>query len=145
MGLNIYPTSSKSGVEASVSDYGELVTAPLNYNSVSYQELASTGTAYNFATPKAGEEIILNGIIVSAGKNVSATTAAEVVLFRATGPDSAVVDKVIVSLELLKNERSSYFGLNLKIQNGFWINATTTDAEIKMSVFYYYARSVLNG
>ena len=120
-----------------VTKYGQLVTAPLAYSEPVLVEMTTPGQVYNFAEPNAGESIVITDIIVSADKSVSNTTPADVRIYESDGIDSTTVIKGIVAPQLTGSSNQSYIGLNLLVPEGLWINATTTDASILITIMYY--------
>lgn len=120
-----------------VTRFGQLVTAPLAYSEPVLVEMSSVGQVYNLAEPIAGESIVITDIIVSANKQVSNTTPADVRLYESDGIDSTTVIKGIVAPQLTGSSNVDYIGLNMLVPEGRWINATTDDATILLTIMYY--------
>ena len=120
-----------------VTPRGQLVVAPLSYSTPVTKQLAVADTAYNFIEPLAGHFIVITDIIASAGKTVSNTTPADVVVYQASAIDTATVDDVIVQPQLLRGASSPLTGMNLEVPAGKWVNAKTDDAAVLLTIMFY--------
>ena len=127
-----------SGNAATVTDFGQLVVAPVAYSSVVQAELAVIDTAYNLLEPSQGQQIVITDIILTANREVGVNDAT-VELYLATGPEELVFTPAdaVLSLELEKNGKLALNGLNLITRAGAWINAKTNDATIFVTLMYY--------
>ena len=137
MSLNVKITGEHSDVRVKVTKFGQLVTAPLAYSEPVFQRLTVTGQAYNFIEPLAGHSAVITDIIVSADKNVSATSPADIAVYQSDEVDSLNLVKGIVSPQLIRSSNVSYIGLNMIVPEGRWVNAFTDDAEILITVMFY--------
>lgn len=124
-------------VRAKVTRYGQLVVAPIAYSTPILVELITPGTVFNFLEPRAGESIVITDIIASANKNVSNTTPADVLIYQSNEANSSEVIEGIVSPQLTGSSNVDYIGLNLLIPEGRWVNATTDDATVLVTIMYY--------
>jgi hypothetical protein len=127
--------------DAMVTKRGQLVTAPLKYNTTYFNAMTATGTAYNFITPKTGEQFVITGYIVSSDKNVNATNGAIVSIYEATSLTATSASKTILTLDLGKLDGAQVVGLNILTSKGVWINSTTDDATINLTILGYYIDS----
>ena len=126
----------KSGIAATVTEFGQLITAPVDYSVVTQAEASTIDTAYNLVEPTSGQQVVVTDIILSANRSIGVNDAT-VVLYTATAPDTTTVDGGILSLELEKNGKMILTGLNLITEAGKWINIKTNDATIFATVMYY--------
>ena len=123
---------------AKVSEYGQLVTSPLEYSEPYTASLDSTGTAFTIAVPKVGHRFIITDIILDAGKDVSASTAGTIVLYEGDSVDDTTGSKTILTVEMLKNTDRTITGLNMIVSEGVWLSMKTSDATISATVLGYY-------
>ena len=127
-----------SGTRALVSIYGQLIVAPFDYDGSAFQKLDATGTAFSFFPPIASRRFVITGMRIKASRNVSNTVDADVIVFEADGPASTVVVKVLHQELLIRGESTALLPLNLLVSEGMFINATTTDADVTITIFGYY-------
>lgn len=125
-------------VKAKVTPQGQLVVAPLEFNKPYFQSLDTTDTAFTFIRPVAGKQFVIDAVVVSADRNVSATTAAHVILFEADAEDSTTSLNTIFHFDLVKNTRQALSQLNTAISSGVWLNATTDDTTVNITILGYY-------
>jgi hypothetical protein len=128
---------AKTGNAATVTRFGQLVTAPLDYSTPVAREILTINEAVNFLVPEAGQNIVITDIIVSADKDVSNTTPANVTIYQATAPDELTEEQVVVEPQLLRGSNFILTGLNWFIPEGFWLNAKTDDAGVLITIAAY--------
>lgn len=136
-GLSVRIRDNDSKLNARVTKYGQLVTAPLQYSTPIFREMNSTGTAFNFITPSAGKSIVITDIIASADKSVSNTTPADIIIFSAAEANLTTPIQTIVRPQLTGSSNFTLPGQNIIIGQGLWINATTDDATILLTIMFY--------
>ena len=127
-----------SGMAATVTDFGQLVVAPIDYSSVVQGELDTINTAVNLLTPTQAQQIVITDIILTANRSIGANDAT-VDLYLADGPEELVFTPAdaVLSLELEKNGKLTLTGLNLITRPGAWINAKTDDNTVFVTLMYY--------
>ena len=130
-------TDHKSGNAASVSEYGQLIVAPLQYSKSVAQDLDPINTAFSFIEPRMGQKIVITDIIASADKNVSVTSPADIVIYTADGPEQLTPTEVIVNPQLIRADNLPLIGLNMLVDQGLWVNAKTDDNIVKVTIMYY--------
>lgn len=130
-------TDPKTGNVARVTKFGQLVAAPLDYSVPIEVDLVLPGVAFNFLEPVPGESIVITDIIVSSNKDVSQTDPAEVDIFEADTVDSTIANPRIIKPQLTRSSNLTLNGLNLLVPEGKYINATTTDATIILTIMFY--------
>ena len=139
MSLRVEIKDEDSDYAARVTKFGQLVTAPLQYSTPVAKSLNAINTPFNFIEPQPGQSIIITDILVSADKNVSNTTPCDVNVFESDGIDSSNVIQTLIRPQLLRGDYQNVTGLNLIVPPGFWVNATTDDDVILLTIMYYYA------
>lgn len=137
MGVPSVIKDLKTGQSARVTEYGQLVVAPLAYSTPVLLSMVTPGIAYNFIEPAGGQSVVITDIIVSADKDVSATTPAEIAIYEADAPDTLNVVASIVTPQLVRSDNFILSGLNLLVPEGLWVNATTSDSTIKLTIMFY--------
>lgn len=138
MTLGVEIKDDDSDLRARVTKYGQLVTAPLAFSNPVAKSLDVINTAFNFVEPQPGQSIIITDILTSADKNVSATDPANVIIYESDGIASLTNLRTLVQPQLIKSGNYLAIGLNLIVGEGRWINATTDDNNILLTILYYY-------
>lgn len=127
---------SKSGNRATITEFGQLVVAPVDYSTPSTQTLDVAATAYNFVEPSQDQKIVITDIIMTANKNVGAGDAT-VILYEASEIDTLTSDKDILNLEMIKQSNIVMTGLNMVVTEGKFVNAQTDDDDVFITVMFY--------
>lgn len=125
-----------SGNRATVTRFGQLVVAPVDYSTPVAKTLDVINTAYNFVDPVMGKNIVITDIILTANKNVGAGDAT-VVVYEANAPDTTTSDKDIINLEMIKQSNLALTGLNMIVSEGKFVNAKTDDDDVFVTIMYY--------
>jgi hypothetical protein len=127
-----------SGMAATVTEFGQLVTAPVDYSQISQQSGLVNDQAYNLAVPTQGQQIVVTSIILTGGRDIG-STGATVDLYLATSPDATTFtpEDAVFSLELVKNGQLVLNNLNLITEAGKWINFKTDDNTVYCTILYY--------
>ena len=127
----------ESGGRSRITEFGQLVVAPISYSSAVEHDMDVINTAFNFAEPVHGKSIVITDIIASANNSVSNTTPADIVVYQADSATSLVSLSGIVRPQLVRANNFILTGLNLIVPPGVWINATTTDDDILLTIMFY--------
>ena len=122
---------------AQVSPSGELAVSPVRYSDTKFVELAVNDVIYNFYPPLPGKQFVITGITAKADKGVSSTVDAIVVIYEASTEDTATVDKILHSDAMVEGDRIN-LKPNIIVNEGKFINATSSDTDIHMSIFGFY-------
>jgi hypothetical protein len=140
MSLNVLIQNGTTGgnFPAKVTFRNQLVTAPLEFNDTYYAMLDTITIPFNLITPRTGKQFVIDGLIISGDRNINNTTGAIVSIFEADAADSAVSTKQIFSLDVGRLDRGNATGLNIITTEGVWINATTDDTNISVTLIGYY-------
>lgn len=126
------------GHVATVTNKGQLVTAPLSFSEAYTQEVNATATAFNFVGPKEGKQFVITDILLYADKNVGVNDAS-VQIYEADSDTETTITKTILDIEMVKQTSRDITGLNLIITAGKWVNIKTDDATIFATIMGYYA------
>jgi len=126
-----------TNLPAKVTSFGQLVTAPIEYSDASAQNLDVVGTAFNLAVPEHGKAIVITDVIASANNTVSNTSPADIVIYESDSATSLTELSVIVRPQLVRANNFILTGLNLIVPPGRWINASTTDNSILVTLMFY--------
>jgi hypothetical protein len=124
--------------KAKVSEYGEVVVAPYDYSTSYFQNMGTANTAYNFVEPVQGKFFVIRTIILQANKNVNATTGQVVDIYEAESATATTIDKRLIEVEMIKNDRFFLTGLNIRITEGKFINGKTEDDDVLVTVAGFY-------
>lgn len=133
--VNIMDTLNGVGVR--VSRFGQLIVAPIDYSTPIEHDLDVADVAFNFIEPVAGHSIVITAIIVAADKDVSVTEPASIEIFEADAIDSTTPNPEIINPQLLRGANLPLIGLNMIVPEGKWVNATTTDTIITLTLLFY--------
>lgn len=132
-------TDPATGVRARVTSLGQLVTAPLAFSTPVRRDLNAEGVAFNFVPPSDGQQIVITDIIVSGAKSVSANDPADVQVFGSDAAESTTQVVPLLRLPASRGLTTAVTGVNFNIGAGVWLNATTDDATVRLTIAYYYA------
>ena len=124
-----------TGVGARVTEFGQLVTSPIDYSTSSQIVADVADLPYNLVGPEHGRSIIITSILLTANKNVGVNDAT-VTMYSAT-TETATTGTDILQIELARNGQLVLTGLNLRIDSGLFLNVKTNDATVYATVFYY--------
>ena len=124
--------------KAKVSRYGEQIVSPYDYSVSYFKNLDIANQGYSFVGPKQGQFFVITSIYFQANKNVSASTAADVVLFESNDEDNVTVSKSIYQFEMVRRDVISLTSLNIKISEGKYLNGKTTDDDVLATISGYY-------
>lgn len=138
MALPIHIADPRTGKLARVSPAGQLAVAAVGFDDSKFVELAADDTAYNFFAPRSGQTFIITVIRAKADRDVSTTVDATVIVYEASSDSSTTTDKVLHQDAMVRAESFTMTGLNIKVTEGKWVNAKTTDDDIHMTIMGYY-------
>ena len=124
-----------TGVGARVTEFGQLVTSPIDYSVSSQIVAAVADLPYNLVGPEHGRSIIVTSIILTANKNVGVNDATVTLYSSSTATATTGAD--ILQLELERNGKLVLTGLNLRVESGLFLNVQTNDATVYATVLYY--------
>ena len=119
-----------TGVSARVTEFGQLVTSPIDYSVSSQIVAAVDDLPYNLVAPEQGRSIIITSILLTANKNVGVNDAT-VTLYSSSTADATTGN------DILQIGQLTLTGLNLRIDKGLFLNVKTNDETVYATVFYY--------
>ena len=137
MSLNTRIVDPKTNKGAIVTEFGQLVVATIAYSDPVARNMNVIGVAFNFAGPTQDQQIVITDILVSADRNVSNTTPANIEIYEADAIDSIIPADAIMSPQLIRAANLPMTGLNLIVREGKWLNAKTDDAAILLTIMFY--------
>ena len=121
-----------------VSDYGELVVAPISYSSASVQLLDTNDTGVVFIPPISGKRIVITTMIFGTDKDVSATIGSAIEIYESSTGSGETVATSIFQVDLIKQTTLSLVGVNVITSEGTWVMGKASDDDVKVSIYYYY-------
>lgn len=132
----------KTGGASRITPDGEVVVAPYSYSKTYSTILADTDN-HEVISGITGHDFILMSFWISAGKTVSPTTAATVLMYEANPHDLGVSLQEHVDVGLVQNQIfTSPSNLQLRLAEGASLVASTDDATVKVSAVGYYIPKV---
>ena len=123
--------------KARVTQFGQLVTAPLDYSTLVTREISAVNVAVNFVPPKQGHRIVITDIMLQANKQVTGEAIVNIYTSD-TSPDSLIIVEELFTTEILKQDSRDLIGLNIILEPGRWLNGKTDDDDINATVGFYY-------
>tara|TARA_R110002096_G_scaffold276_1_gene1550 strand:+ start:54 stop:473 length:420 start_codon:yes stop_codon:yes gene_type:complete len=124
-----------TGIGARVTEFGQLVTSPIDYSLSSQVVAIVDDLPYTAVSPEQGRSIIITSIILTANKDVGVNDAT-VTLYSASTA-GATTGEDILQLELERNGKLVLTGLNLKVDGGLFLNIKTSDTIVYATILYY--------
>jgi len=123
--------------KARVTQFGQLVTSPLDYSTLITKVIPTANVAVNYVAPKQGHRIVITDILLQANKNV--TNEAVVNIYTSdVGPDDLVIKEELFTTEIVRQGNRDLTGLNIILEPGRWLNGKTDDDDINATVGFYY-------
>lgn len=106
------------------------------FDEIEFNELAVANQAYNFYQPLAGSRFILTGVVATADNSV--TGDATVIIYEASTPETATVDKVLFQFVLLKNQQLVIPNFQIAVSPDVWVNCKTDDDDVHTSIVGHF-------
>jgi hypothetical protein len=122
--------------KATVTEFGQLVVAPVDYSAPVTAEMNTPNVPYLLISPVEGKGVVVTTIILTANRNVGVNDAT-VTLYTSDVADGAIPANPEVKLEMIKSSNLPLSGLNLFIPKGRFIIAQTNDATIFVTLGFY--------
>lgn len=147
MGGNRRIVDPLTNVPANVTDFGQLVVAPIDYSTPIAQQLPASAQAFNFIEPKQDRIIVITDILLATDKS-AAINGTIIEVYDTSASDSIVIDELIIRADLTRQGIRDLTGLNLRIPAGKWVNAKADGIGSEVTIMFYYApilRSAGNG
>ena len=137
MSLNSNILDPTGKYTAKVTEYGQLVVAPVAYSNSYFNTLAVNNTAYNFAVPNSGKRFVITDILIATNKDVG-VNGGLIEIYESQGLTDTTITKTIYTTQMIKNTTQSITGLNLILTEGVWLNAKTDDNTAYLTIMGYY-------
>ena len=138
MPLDVAITGSTNSVRARITNQGELKVSASEFSIPVKQTMDGTGV-FSFFPPKTGEKLIITGIILNASRSV--TNEALITIFEAASVTGTSVTDIL-AVDVAKSTTIPLLGLNLEVNTGVWVNATTDDPTCNVTILAHYVRHV---
>ncbi len=122
---------------AKVTTRGQLVTAPLEFSNLIFQNLSVDDVAENFFEPIAGKRLVITDVIADASRDVG-VNGATVDIFETDAIDSEIIDKQLFQFDMPKQTDKVLTSLNVITTEGKFINAKTDDNNVLLSIGGYF-------
>ena len=126
-----------TNVSAKVTSRGELVVGRLAFSSAYNATAAVINTGYNLIVPKAGQCFVITDLLIYANKDVGAGDAT-ISVYTATTVASTAVVRELLGTEIKANTSRDLTGLNLIVEEGYWVNVKTDDNTVFFTMMGYY-------
>lgn len=127
------------GVNAEVTQRGQLIVAPIQYSSPFSVSLIAVDTAYNLVWPKADNHFVVTDLLITGEKSVDVNTDATVIIYEADSDTTLTELNVLFSLSVPRSGIIPMTGLNVITGNiTKYINIKTSDATINCTLMGYY-------
>ena len=136
MSAPVYIVDPKTGHKATVSEFGQLTTAPVDYSTPVQQKLDVINSAYTMIKPVDGKLIIITDIILTANKNVGVNDATVTIYTSKTEGELIAVGNII-ELEMQEKTSLPITGINAKVDGGLYVNAKTDDNDVFITIMFY--------
>lgn len=134
-----YIIDPRNGKAARVTEFEQVVTGNLDFDSVAQARVTVADTAYSLIEPENGKSIIITGLILSGNKSISATTDAVVSVYTANAIEDIDAQSGVVEVDINRSGRLVLTGINLRVQPGLFVNIKSDQTEINATIFYYRA------
>lgn len=122
-------------IQARVTPRGELITGAIEHSQPYYVELGVNDQIYNAVPGKVGWAFVITGMIIGADRNVN--TDCTVHIYEATSADGVTSRDIFIG-DVNKGQTLPLVGLNVITEPTRWINATTDDDDVDLTIFGYY-------
>lgn len=136
MAAPCYIVDPKTGNTATVSEYGQITVAPVDYSVTAQEKLTAINTAYTMIEPVDGKLIIVTDIILTANKNVGVNDAT-VTLYTTEVAGNLTPTGDLLELEMIQKSTLAINGINNKVEPGLYVNAKTDDNDVFVTIMYY--------
>jgi len=123
---------------ACVTSVGQVITAPFDYDLAEFRSLSVIDTAFNFYQPQIGKQFVITGMRIKAGRFVSNTIDATIVIYEGTSDITLTEDRVLFEEALIRSEDVTLLPTNILASEGKFINAKTDDATIFINIMGYF-------
>lgn len=136
MPLGINLTDPKTNHAATVTKFGQLVVAPLDYSTPVFDEIDIVDTAFNFIAPASGQSIVITDILLNGTRSLP-VNGAIIDVYETSSAVSTTVDVEILRTDLSKQQIRDVTGQNLLVPEGKWVNVKSDGATAFVTIMFY--------
>lgn len=126
-------------IQVKVTARGELVAGAIEHSQPFYVELGVNNQIYNVVPGLASKQFVITGMIIGADRNVS--TDCTVHIYESTSADGTTERDIFIG-DINKGQTLPLIGLDVITQATRWINATTDDDDVDLTIFGYYVTAL---
>ena len=127
-----------TGALARVSEFGELITGAVEYDSSSSAELTLVNTAFNLVKARGDAYTVITGLLLTANKDVGVGDARIKVYSSNVSESSREQTELLFTTEMPQKTVLTLLPLRILVEPGLWINAETDDASIFVTMLHYH-------
>lgn len=128
--------------EATVTDFGQLVTSPLAFSTFFNASTISNNVPVNVIEPAKRRKFIITDIIISGDRSVGVNGAVTAIYESNVSGTDTVQTKLIITEEIAKQTRMVATGLNIEVTEGRWVNVVSDDVIVRCNIGGYYVKIV---
>ena len=125
-----------TGSRASVTKFGQLIVAPVDYSIPVTVSMSLVDTPYLLVSPSDGKAIVITSAIITANRLVGVNDAT-ISIYSSDTADGAIPASPEITLEMIKSTTLPLTGLNLLIPKGKFLLAQTDDNTVFLTIGYY--------
>lgn len=137
MPIGVYVRDGRNDRAVDITPNGEMVVSAIKPNISVHHKMDTINTAYNFAPIVTGKRMILQNILVYGNKNVGINDAT-VTIYTADALESTTPIRTVLEFEVPEKQSRDIIGLNLDLGSGVFLNATTDDNDVFLTMMGYY-------
>ena len=126
-----------TGRFANISNNNELMVAQ-QFSTAKKVTLNVDNTAFNLVKPRAGNKIIITGMIVNTNRDIG-PNGAVIDIFETSSETSGTIDTPILSFDLIKNQTTITAPILIETTEGKFINAKASDSDVNVTLLSYFA------
>ena len=123
---------------ATVNSTGALSVGPPKFDETATAALAVDDQAYNFFSPRASLQFVITGVLAYATRAVNNATDTNISIFESDQPTSATSTKDLMVFGMGSLTNLQLVPLNLLVNPGVYVNGSTDDNTIHMTIMGYY-------
>ena len=138
MAVPTYIADPLTNVVARVTEFGQLVVAPIAYSTAVARFLDTDDAAFNFIEPTQNQRVVITDVIITTDRFIG-VNGADISIYAADAPDATTIPEggSVFDVNLLSNSSLVLTGLNIITDKGVWINAKTSDNNVNMTIGFY--------
>lgn len=127
---------------AKVTHRGQLITAPLDFSTITTVLLDTINTPFNLSSPQPDKQFVVTDIII-AGDRFIGVNDASISVYEANSFEAVLgAGESSISLDVVKQSVLPLTGLNLIVSEGKWLTAVTNDVNISINIAGYYVDTI---